>query len=395
MVNDGLLDRTRKAFRAQYGGSGPRCFRAPGRVNLIGEHTDYNDGFVLPVAIDRQVALAVRERKDQLVRVYSDQFKQESTLDLTRIIPDDDAPWSNYLRGVALVLESRGFRLCGLDGVLSGDVPTGAGLSSSAAVEVASAVTWRSLAGIQLSNVELALACQQAEREFVGVDCGIMDQFISTLGRAGHALLIDCRSLAYEQVAIPASVAVVVCDTRKRRGLVDSQYNERRRECEVGVGLLRKRLPKVRALRDVSMRQLEAFATDLPPVTLRRCRHVVSENERVLSMVKALRSGDLSEVGRQMARSHQSLRDDYEVSCAELDAMVEAAQSTSGTIGARMTGAGFGGCAVALVERAALGAWESAVLQKYLDSTGIQGEAYVCEAADGAGEIVAATDQVT
>lgn len=392
MANSGLLSRAHGAFQEQFGVGERRCFGAPGRVNLIGEHTDYNEGFVLPVAIDRQVVLAVRERADQLVCIHSIDFGQSSTLDLRRIVPDGDAPWSNYVRGVAHILQSMGHRLCGLNGVLAGDVPMGAGLSSSAAVEVAVAAAWRSLAGLDLSDVELALACQQAEREFVGVQCGIMDQFVSALGRAGHALRIDCRSLAYEQVAIPPRVAIVVCDTKKRRGLVDSQYNERRRECEYGAGLLRRRMPEVRALRDVTLAQLEASAADLPPVTLRRCRHVVSENERVLGMVEALRRTDLAEAGRQMAQSHQSLRDDYEVSCAELDAMVAAAQATPGTIGARMTGAGFGGCAVALVDRAELDDWVPAVLDKYRASTGIRGDAYVCEAAEGAGEIVASRD---
>ena len=382
-----LMDRIRVAFHEQYGRGEPRFFVAPARVNLIGEHTDYNDGFVLPVAIDRQVLIAARRRSDRLVRVYSDLFHQSTLFDLGRIQPDADATWSNYLRGVALALQARGHPLCGLDCVLTGDVPMGAGLSSSAAVEVATAVAWRDLAELELTDVGLALACQQAEREFVGVQCGIMDQFVSTLGRAGHALLIDCRSLNYEQVAIPPGTAIVVCDTKKRRGLVDSQYNERRLECERGVGLLRQRMPEVRALRDVTLEQLLASAGDLPPLTLRRCRHVVTENQRVLDMVGKLRRGEMAAVGELMASSHHSLRDDYEVSCAELDAMAEAAQGTPGTIGARMTGAGFGGCVIALADAASPAEWAPDVLAKYQARTGIRGEAYVCEAADGAGEV--------
>ena len=387
MASHELVKRARSVLGGQYEGPHPRCFAAPGRVNLIGEHTDYNDGYVLPVAINRQALLAVRRRSDQVVRLFSDQFRQSTEFDLGQFGPDADAPWSNYVRGVAHVLHAKGHRLCGLEGVLAGDVPMGAGLSSSAAVEVAAAAAWRGLAGLTLSDVELALVCQQAEREFVGVQCGIMDQFISACGRRGYALLIDCRSLAYEQVALPSNVAVVVCDTKKRRGLVDSQYNERRRECERGVEILRRYLPAVRALRDVTPEQLQANAGRLPQLTLRRCRHVVSENQRVLSMVESLRCGNMTEVGALMAQSHRSLRDDYEVSCAELEAMVEAAQGTAGTIGARMTGAGFGGCAVALVDTAALPGWVPAVLDRYRAAIGIQGETYVCEATDGAREL--------
>lgn len=387
MNNEELVKRVFASFARQYGGGKPRCFRAPGRVNLIGEHTDYNDGFVLPAAINRQAILAVRRRSDQLVRLYSDQFRQSTAFDLQAIVSDPCASWSNYIRGVALVLQSRGFHLRGLDAVVAGDVPMGAGLSSSAALEVAAAAAWRSVAELELDDVDLALICQQAEREFVGVQCGIMDQFISTLGRSGHALLVDCRSLGYEHIPIPEGISVVVCDTRKRRGLVDSRYNERRSECERGVALLSKRLPLVRALRDVTLPQLEACADDLPELILKRCRHVVMENERVGRMVDSLRRGDLAEVGRQMALSHLSLRDDYEVSCTELDAMVEAAQGTLGTIGARMTGAGFGGCAVALVKTALLGEWVPAVLARYRAATGIEGKAYICQSADGASEV--------
>ena len=380
-----LYQRVREAFEQQFPGEPPRIFQAPGRVNLIGEHTDYNDGFVLPVAIDRQVVLAARLREDRRVRLWATHFRQGSEFSLDQIVPDASAPWSNYVRGVALMLQQEGFALRGMDAVIAGNVPIGSGLSSSAAIEVATAVTFRDLCHLDIAPVALALLCQRAENEFVGMKCGIMDQFIAVLGQRHHALLIDCRSLDYELVPLPEGVSIVVCDTMKRRGLVDSEYNARRQECEQGVAILRAYLPDVKALRDVTSQDLARYGHLLPPVVRKRCAHVVSENERTLQAVAALWAGQVEEFGRLMDQSHVSLRDDYEVSCRELDRMVELARVAPGCLGARMTGAGFGGCTVNLVQTEATEAFRQQVAEEYQREMGVKPEIYVCEASAGAG----------
>ncbi|MBC7233976.1 MAG: galactokinase [Chloroflexi bacterium] len=382
-----LYQQVREAFEQRFPGEPPRIFQAPGRVNLIGEHTDYNDGFVLPVAIDRQVVLAARLREDRRVRLWATHFQQGSEFSLDQIVPDASAPWSNYVRGVALMLQQEGFALRGMDAVIAGNVPIGSGLSSSAAIEVATAVAFRDLCHLDIAPVALALLCQRAENEFVGMKCGIMDQFIAVLGQRHHALLIDCRSLDYELVPLPEGVSIVVCDTMKRRGLVDSEYNARRQECEQGVTILREYLPDVKALRDVTSQDLARYGHLLPPVVRKRCAHVVSENERTLQAVAALRAGQVEEFGRLMDQSHVSLRDDYEVSCQELDCMVELARVAPGCLGARMTGAGFGGCTVNLVQTEATEAFTQRVADEYQREMGVKPEIYVCEASAGAGSL--------
>ncbi len=387
MASNDLRQQVTEAFGQHFPGAPPRLFQAPGRVNLIGEHTDYNGGFVLPVAIDRQVVLAARVRLDAQVRLWSVHFQQASSFLLNHIAPEPAAAWSNYVRGVALVLQQRGFALRGMDVVIAGNVPIGSGLSSSAAMEVATAVTFRALCGLDLPALDLALLCQQAENEFVGMECGIMDQFISVLGQRGHALLIDCRSLHYELAPLPAEASIVVCDTMKRRGLVDSEYNARRRECQQGVELLRQHLPGIQLLRDVNTADLARYGDILPPVVRKRCAHVVSEDERTLQAVQALRAGDVVGFGRLMDQSHVSLRDDYQVSCRELDRMVELARAAPGCLGARMTGAGFGGCTVNLVRTTHARAFSRHVAWRYVAEMGVQPEVYVCHASDGAGEL--------
>jgi len=382
-----LLQQVTEAFGQRFPGVSVRFFQAPGRVNLIGEHTDYNDGFVLPVAIDRQVMLGARVRADARVRLWSVNFRQSSGFSLERIEPDSAAPWSNYVRGVAAVLQQEGFVLRGMDAVIAGNVPIGSGLSSSAAIEVATAVTLRDLSSLDISPLDLALLCQRAENEFVGMRCGIMDQFIAALGQRGHALWIDCRSLEYEAVPLPSGVSVVVCDTMKRRGLVDSEYNARRRECEQGVELLRQYLPDAQALRDVTSADPAKYGGMLPAIVHKRCVHVVSENERVLSAVAALRAGEVDEFGRLMDLSHVSLRDDYEVSCVELDTMVDLAHKAPGCLGARMTGAGFGGCTVNWVRSEVAAEFAQQVAGQYTKHTGLTPDVYVCEASAGAGEL--------
>ena len=349
------------AFGESYGYPPQRLYRAPGRVNLIGEHTDYNDGFVLPMAIDRAVWMAAATRADRTVRLLAVTLGQQvHTFSLDNLHPDAEARWANYVRGVLALLERAGHRLGGLDLAYAGDVPIGAGLSSSAAVEVVAAIAARDLFGLDLTDLELARICQQAEHEFAGTQCGLMDQIISVAGQEGHALLIDCRHLTWQPVPLPPGIAVVVCDTGKRRGLVDSAYNERRAQCEETARRL-----GVAALRDLDVDTFEARAAELPPLLRMRSRHVVYENERTQRAATALQRGDLDTVGRLMNQSHASLRDLYQVSCDELDLMAALAQSQPGCWGARMTGAGFGGCVVALVDLGALDAFSRDLSQLY------------------------------
>ena len=374
-----LAEAARGAFQAAYGGSPEVVVAAPGRVNLIGEHTDYNDGFVMPVAIDRQIVIAAGRRPDRRIELRSLDMGGMASFSLDHITHDDQQRWSNYERGVAKIFLEASLAIGGLNAVITGDVPIGAGLSSSAAVEVATGYTFKTLYDLDLNRVQLALLAQRAENDFVGMRCGIMDQYISALGRANHALLIDCRSLDYRLVPLPAGGSIIVCDTRVQRGLVDSEYNARRRECEAGARLL-----GVEALRDVTPEELEARANELSPLTLKRCRHVVYENQRVLDGMAALEAGDLRAFGQLMYASHASLRDDYEVSCPQLDAMVEATREAPGVCGARMTGAGFGGCTVNLVDSAQAQAFAKQVTAAYTQATGLTPAIHVCKAEDGA-----------
>jgi len=380
-----LRERVNRAFETLYGGEPSFVVAAPGRVNLIGEHTDYNDGFVLPAAIDRHVVIGARARADRQVHLYAADFAARAEFSLNdaecstfRVHPDPAQTWSNYERGVAWVLQEEGYRLQGMDAVIAGDVPVASGLSSSAAVEVATAYAFQVLGDLDLDGVKRALLCQKAENEFVGMRCGIMDQYIISLGKRGHALLIDCRSLEYRLVPIPSGCIIIVCDTKKRRGLVDSEYNTRRRECEVGAKAL-----GIAALRDITPEEFEARQSILSGVTRKRCRHVVTEDQRVLDAVQALESGDQGRFGQLMNASHISLRDDYEVSCRELDVMVQAAWKHEGVLGARMTGAGFGGCTVNLVARGAEEGFQRQVAQEYMEQTGLIPEIYICAAEDG------------
>jgi len=373
-------------FRQHFDGEPTLVSAGPGRVNLIGEHTDYNDGFVLPVALKRDVRFVLRPRADRQVRLYSAEFGEEGSFDLDAIAFNRDKLWLNYIQGMAQSLEQEGLRLTGIDAMFSGNVPRGSGLSSSAALEVGTAHALLAASGQEgmLAGPRIAQLAQRAENKFVGVNCGIMDQFISELGRENHALLIDCRSLDYTLVPMPEEAALVIGNTRASRSLASSAYNERRSECEEGVALLQQALPGIRALRDVTSEQLEANRHLLPENVYLRCRHVVSENERVLATVEALRRGDLAEVGALMNASHASLRDDYLVSSPALDTMVDAMRSVEGCYGARLTGAGFGGCAVALVKPGYEQAIADAVYEQYPKITNIWPEVYTTKAADGA-----------
>ncbi|MCS7061091.1 MAG: galactokinase, partial [Anaerolineae bacterium] len=373
------LDDYIALFRSRYAAKPTFIGRAPGRVNLIGEHTDYNEGFVLPMAIDRDVTIVGAARQDRMVRIYSADFDQSTEFSLDRITSDTAAPWSNYIRGVAAMLQGDGLTLCGLDGVMSGNVPIASGLSSSAATEMATVMAFCAASGQSIEGVRAARLSQRAENEFVGVQCGIMDQFISSLGKADHALLIDCRSLEYELVPLPAGVSVLVVDTTAPRTLAGSAYNQRRRECEEGA-----RLFGARSLRDVSAQTFEHKRAALPGVIAKRCAHVIYENQRVLDAVAALRRSDIATFGALMNQSHDSLRDLYEVSSAELDAVVEIARDARGVYGARMTGAGFGGCAIALVESGAMAELADIIAVEYPRRTGRTPNLYPCTASEGA-----------
>jgi galactokinase len=379
--------KLRHEFAGRYGREG-RLFRAPGRVNLIGEHTDYNGGFVLPLAIERETVVAAAPRQDRLVAVYSLDREEEAAFDLDRPGEPRRGLWLDYVEGVARALEHGGARLRGADLLIHSDVPAGAGLSSSAALEVAAGLALSEVSGSPVGRVRLALAGQEAEHTYVGTRCGIMDQFVAALGQEGHALLIDCRAL--EAAAVPLDTArarVVITDTGVRHKLSTSEYNTRREECEQGVRLLKSFLPGVRQLRDVSVGDFERHAERLPEVVRRRCRHVVTEDARTLQAADALRRGRLEEVGRLMRRSHESLRDDYEVSCAELDFLAETAWGLAGVVGSRMTGGGFGGSTVSLVRRESVEEFTRAITAEYERRFHIAPTVYVSEAAEGASEV--------
>lgn len=367
-------------FENSYGRPPAIVVAAPGRVNLIGEHTDYNEGYVLPVAVDRYILVAAGPRKDRGVSFRALNLGEEDGFSLDEI-DRGEREWSNYGRGVALEMEKAGHRLQGVEAVIWGDLPMKSGLGSSAALEVAIAYSFQLLSNLRIEPLQLALLCQRAENGFVGVQCGLMDQMTSALGEKDRALLIDCRSLDRQLIPVPPRVDIVVADTGRRRGLLDSQYNLRRQECREGARLL-----GVPSLRSLSPKELTKRRSDLPPTIYRRVRHVVSENQRALEAAEALR-GDLEAFGRLMYDSHHSLRYDFEVSCPELDILVEAARKVSGVYGSRLTGAGFGGCTVSLVPREAVSEFQARVTKEYEKATAKKPAIYVCRPAHGVQEV--------
>jgi len=365
------------------------AFAAPGRVNLIGEHTDYNEGFVLPMAIDKNITMLAQLREDQEVRAYSLDYDGEVIFSLLDLEFEREDFWANYIKGVIDEIKKRDYYIQGMNLIFTGDIPIGSGLSSSAALEVVTAYTIASLNDLDIQPVEMALLCQRAENNFVGVNCGIMDQYISRLGKEGNALFIDCRSNEYELVPFAiGDYQVLICNSKVERGLVDSEYNQRREECEKAVSYFAERLDhRVLALRDVTVEELENEAAGLEEITYRRARHVITENNRVLMAVSALKNHDLETFGELMTESHYSLRDDYEVSCRELDLLVELALKQEGVLGARMTGAGFGGCTVNLVHKDYIDDFISNVKETYDKETGKDLEIYVTWPAAGAREL--------
>lgn len=378
-----LRQKVRHAFAHRFGAEPALWVRAPGRVNVIGEHTDYNDGFVLPAAIDRAVWIALRPTGTDAVTVVGLDVGQERAFALAPLAGAAPAAggqgWLEYLKGTAWALLEAGHTLGGWEGVVAGDVPIGAGLSSSAALEMATARAFAAVSGLPWEPGPMARLGQRAENAWVGVNCGIMDQMISASGRAGCAMLLDCRTLAPRHVPLPDGTALVVLDTGTRRGLVGSAYNERRRQCEQVAAHF-----GVAALRDVTSAALAARGAQLDDAARRRARHVVAENERTVEAAAAMAGGDAARLGALMDASHASLRDDFEVSSPALDVMVESARAQAGCLGARMTGAGFGGCAVALAEAGAAAALAAAAAAAYRARTGHVPAAYVCRASDGA-----------
>lgn len=380
------LEQLRRQFQKKFQAS-PRIFSAPGRVNLIGEHVDYSEGFVLPIAIDRCCAVLIAPRKDRRLRFHSDQFAETIECAL-----NDGRPpaghWSAYVQGVAWALGQAGEHLSGADMLISSDVPIGAGLSSSAAIEVATAFALLETNHRRLDRSRIAALCQRAENEYVGMRCGIMDQLVACRAAAGNAILIDCRTLETFPVPIDASrVRIVVANTMAKHKLVSSEYNRRRKECEEAVQRLRLRHHSVRTLRDVTWKEIEAETSSWPENISRRARHVTTEIARVHEAVAAFRRRDFAEAGRLMKASHESLKIDYQVSCEELDTMVEIASSLAGCFGARMTGGGFGGCTVNLVASGQVATFSAELARRYLKETGIRPEIYACEPSDAAGEM--------
>jgi galactokinase len=364
-------------------GTDCRFVQAPGRVNLIGEHTDYNDGFVLPAAIPLRATIGIAQRSDRRLVLFSENYDEKVEFDLGQLPETPRRHWSDYGVGVARKLLERGVRLPGANLLIDGKVPQGAGLSSSASLEVGICYALLELAQEKMDGAEMAHLCQSAENDFVGARCGIMDQFASIHGKKDHALLLDCRLLSYQYLPIPHEVHLVICNTMVRHSLAGGEYNNRRRECEVAAKFFSEKMPGVKALRDVALDNLEKYGREMPESVRTRSRHVIAENSRVLEAARALGRGDAKRFGQLMMESHASLRDDFEVSCRELDVMVELACKIRGVYGARMTGGGFGGCTINLVESESVDEFATKMAEGYEKATGLKPEIYICEAAEG------------
>jgi galactokinase len=384
-----LIAKTIETYKKQFGKDNPVIAKAPGRVNLIGEHTDYNDGFVFPVAIDKAAFIVGNKTEDKKVRMYSMMSDEMAEHPVEGFKHDDKYGWANYILGVIQELQKLGHKLPGAEIVNSCTVPLASGLSSSAALEVAVSTFFEKVAGLKIPAVEVAKLCQRAENKFVGVNCGIMDQFISRLGKKGTALFIDCRSFEYEHVPFDnPDVQILICNTGVKRRLVASEYNTRRSECEQGASFFGKKLNKpVKALRDVTFEEFKQYESELPENVRKRCRHVIAENERVLKVRDLLKKGDYQAFGKLLYDSHASLRDDYEVSSRELDIMVDILKKQKGVLGARMTGAGFGGCTVSIFNVKNVKHQKTIVenvSKEYAEKTGIMSDIFFSLAESGA-----------
>lgn len=372
-----------RQFQKRFGEKPRALAWAPGRVNIIGEHTDYNGGFVLPIAIGRRIYVAATPTGDDTVTLRSGNLKGEVVFNIKSIKPAGD--WGDYPKGVVAKLLQEGHPIGGFNAFFLSNLPIGAGVSSSAAIEVVACFILQKLFGFSIPPEESALFCQQAEHEFAGTKCGIMDQFISVVGSSGNALFLDCNTLEHRHVPLPLDeYFIVACDSRVERGLADSEYNRRREECEQGARALSERFSSVRTLCDATPSQLQQCLADMPDPVFRRCRHAVTENARVLAAVEAMERSDLEELGRLMNESHDSLRDDYEVSCSQLDLLVDTARSVDGVLGSRLTGAGFGGSTISLVHKTAIDTFQTVVSEAYLEAFDIAPRFFECVPSDGA-----------
>jgi galactokinase len=365
----------------------PRIFAAPGRVNLIGEHTDYAEGFVMPAAIDFATLAGISPRSDGKIEIYSENFKESKVFDAAALPAQAARHWSDYPIGVTAVLAGEGHAIPGFNLSLWGDVPLGSGLSSSASVEVATAFAVLGLTGAGYPGPALARLCQRAEIEFVGANSGIMDQFISVNGAADHALLLDCRNLSSRLVPIPPGVALVIANTMVKHAVAGGEYGTRRAQVEAACAVIARHRPEVRFLRDATLEDLNRWGDEMTADSLKRARHVISENLRTVAAAGALERGELGEVGRLMAEAHWSYSREFGACCAEADTMVELAQDLPGLIGARLTGGGFGGCTINLVRRESAAEFARTLAARYTERTGIRPDLHICNAAGGAHEV--------
>jgi len=369
--------------------SEPEIFAAPGRVNLIGEHTDYAEGFVMPAAIDFATLAAISPRDDGKIVIYSENFKEERVFAASSLPESGSKDWSDYPLGVMVMLAGAGHQIPGLSLSLLGDVPVASGLSSSAAVEVATALALTSLVGVDYPRPQLARLCQRAENEFVGANCGIMDQFISANGAEDHALLLDCRDLSFKLAPIPANVALVIANTMVKHSVAGGEYTTRRAEVEEAASVIARHRPEVRFLRDATVEDLHKWGAEMSVNALKRARHVITENTRTVAAAEALIRHDLKELGRLMAEAHVSYSQDFEASCVEADTMVMLAHQQPGLIGARLTGGGFGGCTINLVEQAKASEFKEGLAASYASPTRIVPQIHVCHASSGAHKVIA------
>ncbi|HYK35601.1 galactokinase [Alloacidobacterium sp.] len=376
----------RRLHRERFGQE-PEVFMAPGRVNLIGEHTDYADGFVMPAAINFATLAAVSPAADRNATLFSRNFNESVSLSLDLIGEHGSHHWSDYPFGVLSVLQQERISVPGFHLTLDGDVPLGAGLSSSASIEVASMLAMLHVAGVELPLPKVALLCQRAENDYVGAPCGIMDQFVSCCGAADHALLLDCRSLGYRLAPIPKHLSLVICNTMVKHSHAGGEYGTRRAEVEEGTAILRRHRPEIRLLRDATVDDLKRWGHEMPPNVLKRCRHIITDSNRTVAAADALEAKDLATVGRLMAEAHASYRDDFEASCPEADIMVELANKLEGCVGARLTGGGFGGCTVNLVESNHAAQFAASISAAYEKATGIHPEIYQSRASAGAHKV--------
>lgn len=380
------VEQLKELHRKRFGAS-PLVYAAPGRVNLIGEHTDYAEGFVMPAAIDFATLAAITPRSDGRMVLWAENFGEERSFELSALPASRTGEWSDYPLGVVRMLAAEGYAIPALSLSLWGDVPLGSGLSSSASVEVATATAVTGWMREGIDGPRLARLCQRAENEFVGANCGIMDQFVSANGAADHALLLDCRDLSYRLAPIPRNVALVIANTMVKHSIAGGEYGTRRAEVELACTMLARHRPEIRFLRDATVEDLERWGDEIPEAARKRARHIITENARTLEAADALEKHDLARLGRLMHEAHRSYSQDFEASCAEADRMVELAEGLPGLMGARLTGGGFGGCTVNLVEQEAAEAFRTQLASLYQAETGIRPEIYICHASDGARQL--------